>query len=220
MAHNGAENDVVGDVGPFSAAHVPDGCTIITTTSPKAVSTVRLGWILVSPGKMSPRPQESIAFPRSRPRQYPGGEPTVGAAKARCGLWAPGEGDGMKPPQRRRHHSRMAPSLHRMDTPPATVINSLVAEVEIPKDGTLSRVLYKDDNVRLVLFAFDTDQELTEHTASMPAIVQIISGRAELVLGEEKTVAVPGTWVHMPAHLQHAVLALEPTILLLTLIRQ
>jgi quercetin dioxygenase-like cupin family protein len=107
-----------------------------------------------------------------------------------------------------------------MDTPPATVINDLVAEVEIPKDGTLSRVLYKDDNVRLVLFAFDTDQELTEHTASMPAIVQIISGRAELVLGEERTTATPGTWVHMPAHLQHAVLALEPTILLLTLIRQ
>ncbi|MDF1598086.1 MAG: cupin domain-containing protein [Acidimicrobiia bacterium] len=107
-----------------------------------------------------------------------------------------------------------------MDTSLATVITDLASEVEIPKDGTLSRVLYKDDEIRLVLFAFDTDQELTEHTASRPAIVQIISGRAELVLGEEKTVAVPGSWVHMPAHLQHAVLALEPTILLLTLIRR
>ena len=59
-----------------------------------------------------------------------------------------------------------------MDTQPAaTVIADLAAELEIPQDGTLSRVLYKDDNIRLVLFGFDTDQELTEHTASMPAIL-------------------------------------------------
>ena len=102
----------------------------------------------------------------------------------------------------------------------ATVIADLVSEVDIPKDGTLSRVLFKDDNLRLVLFAFDTDQELTEHTASMPAIVQVISGRARLDLGEETITAIPGSWIHMPAHLPHSVLALEPTVLLLTLIRQ
>ena len=101
----------------------------------------------------------------------------------------------------------------------ATVIADLVSEVDIPKDGTLSRVLFKDDNLRLVLFAFDTDQELTEHTASMPAIVQVIRGRARLGLGEETITTVPGSWIHMPAHLPHSVLALEPTILLLTLIR-
>ncbi|MDH5371865.1 MAG: cupin domain-containing protein [Acidimicrobiia bacterium] len=108
-----------------------------------------------------------------------------------------------------------------MDIPhPATVIANLVSEVDIPKDGTLSRVLFKDDNLRLVLFAFDTDQELTEHTASMPAIAQVISGRARLDLGEETVTAVPGSWIHMPAHLPHSVLALEPTVLLLTLIRK
>ena len=105
-----------------------------------------------------------------------------------------------------------------MDTQPAaTVIADLAAELEIPQDGTLSRVLYKDDNIRLVLFGFDTDQELTEHTASMPAILQVIRGRARVGLDDQVTTIVPGGWVHMEAHLPHSVLALEPTVLLLTL---
>lgn len=108
-----------------------------------------------------------------------------------------------------------------MNTPPAaTVIADLRSEVDVPQDGTLSRVLYKDDDVRLVVFAFDTDQELTEHTASMPAIIQVITGSCRLGLGDTSITAVPGTWVHMDAHLQHSVVALEPTILLLTLLRR
>ena len=107
-----------------------------------------------------------------------------------------------------------------MDTQPAaTVIADLAAELEIPQDGTLSRVLYKDDNIRLVLFGFDTDQELTEHTASMPAILQVIRGRARVGLDDQVATLVPGGWVHMEAHLPHSVLALEPTVLLLTLVR-
>jgi quercetin dioxygenase-like cupin family protein len=77
-----------------------------------------------------------------------------------------------------------------------------------------------DDDIRLVLFGFDTGQELTEHTASMPALLQIISGEAQLELGEDTVTVGPGSWVHMPAHLPHSVLAEEPTVLLLTLIRR
>lgn len=102
---------------------------------------------------------------------------------------------------------------------PTTFIADLKAELEIPKDGTLSRVLYKDDQIRLVLFGFDADQELTEHTASLPAVLQIISGRAEITLGSETISAEPGCWIHMEANLPHSVVALEPTVLLLTLLK-
>ena len=47
----------------------------------------------------------------------------------------------------------------------------LLDEVEVPDDGTLSRVLFNGDGMRVVLFAFDTGQELTDHTAAMPAVV-------------------------------------------------
>ncbi|HZJ48982.1 MAG TPA: cupin domain-containing protein [Acidimicrobiia bacterium] len=91
--------------------------------------------------------------------------------------------------------------------------------VDVPNDGTLSKVVFKNDRVRIVVFGFDTDQELTDHTASMPAIIQVISGKARLTLGADVVEAAPGSWTYMPAGLTHAVYAIEPTVMLLTLLR-
>ncbi|MDX2343291.1 MAG: cupin domain-containing protein [Acidimicrobiia bacterium] len=107
-----------------------------------------------------------------------------------------------------------------METPiTGTVLSDLTAEVEIPENGTLSRVLYKDDNVRLVAFAFDTGQELTDHTAGVPALIQVVSGRFELSLDGELSEIGPKSWVHMDAGLTHAVKALEPSVMVLTLLK-
>lgn len=100
-----------------------------------------------------------------------------------------------------------------------TVILDLPGEADIPTNGTLSRVLYSDERVRLVLFAFDEGQELTDHAAGSPAVVQVVSGRFRLTLGGEVVEADARAWVHMPAGLAHSVLALEAGHLLLTLLR-
>ncbi len=102
---------------------------------------------------------------------------------------------------------------------PASVFLDVSAEVEIPAEGTLSRVLYRDDAVRVVVFAFDEGQELTDHTASKPAIVQVVSGRIRLDLDGDPVELGPGSWVRMAPDLTHAVLALEPTVMMLTLLR-
>lgn len=102
---------------------------------------------------------------------------------------------------------------------PATRYLDLAAEVEIPKNGTLSRVLHSDDRVRLVVFAFDTGQELTDHAAGVPAIVQVVTGRLELDL-EDDTVEIDSrSWIHLPARLPHAVMALEPSVMILSLLK-
>ena len=101
---------------------------------------------------------------------------------------------------------------------PATHLPDLVSEIEIPTNGTLSRVLFKDEAVRLVVFAFDEGQELTDHTARHAAIVQVLAGKVELVLDGERAELAPSGWVHMPPHLPHAVRALEPTVMMLTLL--
>lgn len=103
--------------------------------------------------------------------------------------------------------------------PTGTILADLTAAVEIPVNGTLSRVLYKDDHVRLVVFAFDKGQELTDHTAGVPAIIQVVSGLIEISLDNESTEIGPTAWVHMEAGLTHAVKALEPSVMLLTLLR-
>ncbi|MFF6996305.1 cupin domain-containing protein [Streptomyces sp. NPDC008313] len=108
------------------------------------------------------------------------------------------------------------------DMPPAetsaTVFGDLAAELPLSEDGTLSRVLYRDDRVRVVGFSFAAGEELTEHTSALPVIIQVVQGRLDLVLGDRKTQAVPGTWVHMPARMPHSVYAVEPSVMLLTML--
>jgi quercetin dioxygenase-like cupin family protein len=102
---------------------------------------------------------------------------------------------------------------------PATKYLDLAAEVEVPEDGTLSRVLFEAEHLRLVVFAFDAGQELTDHTAARPAVIQVVSGRLLVTLDGDPAEMGPGSWVHMPAHLSHAVQALEPSVMALTLLK-
>jgi quercetin dioxygenase-like cupin family protein len=89
---------------------------------------------------------------------------------------------------------------------------------EIPPNGTLSRTVFKNDSLKVVLFGFDAGQELSEHTASSPAILHFLSGEARLSLGGEEQAAHPGSWVYMPAHLPHSIQAHSPVVMLLLLL--
>ncbi len=87
-----------------------------------------------------------------------------------------------------------------------------------PPDSILSRTIYQDETIKTILFGFQPGQELSEHTASVPAILQFIKGEAQVVLGEEHQIAREGTWVHLPANLSHSIHAKQETLMLLTLI--
>jgi quercetin dioxygenase-like cupin family protein len=93
------------------------------------------------------------------------------------------------------------------------------AEVEVPKDGILSRTVYSDAHVKVVVFGFDAGQELSEHTASLPAILNFVRGEADLTLGDDAVSASAGAVVYMPPNLQHSVRARTPVVMLLTLLR-
>lgn len=98
----------------------------------------------------------------------------------------------------------------------ASVFDSLP---EIPQDSILSRTLHTDDDVRVVLFSFAAGQELSEHTASVPATILILQGEADLTLGGDKMIGKPGTVAHMAANLPHSVYAKTPVVMLLVMIR-
>lgn len=91
---------------------------------------------------------------------------------------------------------------------------------QIPDSSIISRTVFDDDQLKGTLFGFAAGQELSEHTASRPAILHFLTGEAELTLGSERTVAQPGTWVHMPAHLPHSIVAQTPVVMLLLLLRR
>ncbi len=101
----------------------------------------------------------------------------------------------------------------------ATFFANLASEVEIPADGTISRTLYQDDKVKVVLFGFAAGQELSEHTASVPATVHFLDGQAELTLADQRVSASAGTWAHMPANLPHSISAKTDTRMLLMMLK-
>ena len=95
----------------------------------------------------------------------------------------------------------------------------LAAEVELPADGTLSRTIYQDERLKVVLFGFSAGQELSEHTASTSAILQFLKGEAKITLGEDTVSAAPGTWIHMRPNLKHSIRAKTPLSMLLLLLK-
>ncbi|MCC7369532.1 MAG: cupin domain-containing protein [Chloroflexi bacterium] len=101
---------------------------------------------------------------------------------------------------------------------PFFYLADLTQTVEIPPDGTLSRTVYGDDSIKVVLFGFDAGQELSEHTSARPALLQVLAGQARLTLGGESFEAGPGAFVHMAAGLPHSVCAVTPLVLQLTLL--
>ncbi len=100
-----------------------------------------------------------------------------------------------------------------------THINDLVKEAQPPTNGSLSRTLYKDDRLKAEIFGFAQGEELSEHTASMPAILQFLQGEARITLGDDAFDAKPGTWVHMPVGLRHSIQAKTPVVMLLLLLK-
>lgn len=100
-----------------------------------------------------------------------------------------------------------------------TFIADLAAQVAPPTDGTLSRTVYQDERLKAVLFGFSAGQELSEHTASTPAILQILQGDAAVTLDRNTVDAAPGSWIHMPANLKHSIRAKTPVVMLLLLLK-
>ncbi len=89
---------------------------------------------------------------------------------------------------------------------------------DTPADSIISHTLFSDESVKVILFGFAPGQELSEHTASHPAILHFLQGEARLTLGDDEMDAVPGTWTHMPAHLPHSILAKTEVVMLLLLL--
>jgi quercetin dioxygenase-like cupin family protein len=104
-------------------------------------------------------------------------------------------------------------------TLPYSLISDLAKEVQPPDKGILSRTLFNDDRLKVVLFGFAQGEELSEHTASMPAILHFLQGEAKLSLADDTLEAKPGTWVHMPTGLRHSIQAKTPVVMLLLLVK-
>ncbi len=96
----------------------------------------------------------------------------------------------------------------------------VLAEMAAYQEGSIvSRQITKAEAGNVTLFAFDSGQELSEHTAPFDALVHILDGQAEIRIAGQPFVLSAGEAIIMPANQPHAVRASGRFKMLLTMIR-
>ncbi len=105
---------------------------------------------------------------------------------------------------------------------PASVEPQVVrlADLVAYQDGSVvSRQLLKKDTGNVTLFAFAAGQGLSEHTAPFDALVQILDGEAIVRIAGKSYSLKTGDAIVMPANRPHALDAVTPFKMALTMIR-
>jgi quercetin dioxygenase-like cupin family protein len=95
----------------------------------------------------------------------------------------------------------------------------LLNDIQYNPDAIVSKTLVKQPTGTITLFAFDKGQELSEHSAPFDAMVHVLEGEVELIIGGEPVIAKTNEFVIMPANIPHAVKARTPFKMLLTMIK-
>lgn len=107
-----------------------------------------------------------------------------------------------------------------MSTAPKSEVLHLAELVAYQDGSVVSRQITKADTGNVTLFAFDKDQELSEHTAPFDALVHMIDGEAEVKISGKSFHLKTGDAIIMPADEPHAVRAMTRFKMLLTMIRK
>ena len=95
---------------------------------------------------------------------------------------------------------------------------SLGALVTYQEGQIVSRTLVQNRSVSLTLFAFDTNEEISAHESKGDAMVQVLDDKSTITIGGGEYFLCAGETVVMPAGVPHALEAVEPFKMLLTVI--
>ena len=98
-------------------------------------------------------------------------------------------------------------------------ILSLAAETQFAPNGIVSRTLWRTPAARVVLFGFSEGQELTEHTSTQHALIQVLSGECDFSLSGKAHSLKSGDFLYLPPGAPHAVKATQQFSMLLTLFK-
>ena len=98
-----------------------------------------------------------------------------------------------------------------------TLISDPAGEVTVQPGAVVSKVVHRSSGLNVTVFGFDAGEQLTEHQAARAAVVQIVSGRLRFIVDGDELDLVDGSWLHMAPGAPHSLVAIEPTVMLLTL---
>jgi quercetin dioxygenase-like cupin family protein len=85
--------------------------------------------------------------------------------------------------------------------------------------GIISKTVLKKQTGNISLFSFDKGEALSEHTAPFDAVIMVVDGRGEVIIGGKSFILEAGQTIIMPANIPHAVNAEEKFKMVLIMIR-
>lgn len=87
-------------------------------------------------------------------------------------------------------------------------------------DGSVvSKMIIKKPTGNITLFAFDKGEGLSEHSAPHEALIQVLDGKAEIIIGGISNKVTTGSCIILPSNIPHAVKANEKFKMMLTMIK-
>src|SRR5664280_2621834 len=99
------------------------------------------------------------------------------------------------------------------------IVVELASMTEVADKGIVSKSIVENEHHKIIHFTLAPGQELSEHTATVPAVIQILDGAGTVVLDGVEYEAGTGKLFYMPADLKHAIQAHGELVFLLTMFR-
>jgi quercetin dioxygenase-like cupin family protein len=96
---------------------------------------------------------------------------------------------------------------------------SFSGSVEYTEGAIVSKTVLKKQTGNISLFSFDKGEALSEHTAPFDALIQVVDGRGEIIIGGKSFFLETGLSIILPADIPHAVKAVEKFKMVLTMIK-
>lgn len=96
---------------------------------------------------------------------------------------------------------------------------SFNGSIDYAEGGIVSKTVLKKQTGNISLFSFAKGEALSEHTAPFDALIQVVDGSGEIIIGGESFILRTGESIIMPANISHAVKAVENFKMVLTMIR-
>jgi quercetin dioxygenase-like cupin family protein len=106
-----------------------------------------------------------------------------------------------------------------VDSKLAANARDLTDLVEYQENSVVSRTLIDKETGTVTLFAFDSDQRLSEHTAPFDALLYVLEGEAEITISGKPILLKPGMATLLPVGEPHSVRAISRFKMMLTMIR-
>jgi quercetin dioxygenase-like cupin family protein len=91
--------------------------------------------------------------------------------------------------------------------------------IEYADGGIISKTVLKKQTGNISLFSFAKGEALSEHTAPFDAVIQVVDGRGEIIIGGKSFFLETGQSIIMPANITHAVKAVERFKMVLIMIK-